>query len=185
MKENNTPSTSGSIFRKSSLKEEVKLHVWPILGTLVANILWEILNPIMRVPEKDVYAFELIFLLPLAVYVGVSGYTLNKLLKEKRSIELAWKNNSRTDFEKYRDERIPRITHSFLTVLSFMLMFIIYSCPLDTHTGHLFTSTSSFIIIYGWAWARELDDPFNGIYKLDIKVLEEKWPGVCNGYKKK
>lgn len=185
MKENNIPSSHRSIFRKSSLKEEVKLHVWPILGTLIANFLWPVLNPILRVPEKDAYAFELIFLLPLAVYVGVSGYTLNKLLKEKRSIELAWKNNSRADFEKYRDERIPSITHRFLTVLSFMLMLIIYSCPLSSHTGHLFTTTSSLIITYGWAWARELDDPFNGIYKLDIKAIEERWSGVCDGYREK
>lgn len=185
MKGTKNTSTTGNIFRKSSMWEEVKLHIWPIIGTLLANILWQFINPIIKTSREDGYIFEQIFFLPAGVYLFVSGYTLNKLVKEKACIENAWKNNSRSQFEKYRDERISTITHGFLTALSFMIMYIIYACPLQPYTGHLFVTTSSLIILYGWAWARELDDPFNGIYKLDIVAIEEKWPGVCNGYKKK
>lgn len=186
MKESNVSLPPKKIFRKSSIWEEMKLHILPIVGTVCANILWRVLNPIIRIPRDDIYIIvEFTPIIPIAVYVCIAGYTLDKLSKEKRSIELAWANDSRADFERYRDERISKITHGVLTGLSLIIMYIIFACPLQPYTGHLNTTVASLIIMYGWAWARELDDPFNGIYKLDIKALEEKWPGVCNGYKKK
>lgn len=155
-------------------------HLKPILVGGVAAIFWCILNPFIKIPQQDSYIVEVLFLIPIIPYAFSAHKILEKVTLEDQKIKEAFLKNNKDLFLEYITERVSPASYRDIYWSSGTIILLFCLLPLSTYTGVTLIFVGVMYMAGLYFKAKERDDPFSGIYKVNKEKINEKWPNVCD-----
>ncbi len=119
---------------------------------------------------------DLIVLMPSIIYSTILGFVLNRCMTQNQRINAAIDTMNALMFLEERDRRTHPLMHGLLLFISLTttIMFFLFDFS-SIRVGCFFIGTFVFLAVMGFMIATELDDPFNGRWKVPEDRIPEKW----------
>lgn len=157
-------------------KKLILLMLPSFIVAVIITTLWYFLEKRMNIPlseanTADSWSSNLGF-----VYAAIVAIVLAKVESQHHEIKQAIKSKNAEEFKRLRDLRISRPLKMIMGILSFFMIWHTFLTPHESTfygINQLFSIT--FFVGAILQVAREMDDPFNGIWLIRKEDLPKDW----------
>ena len=105
----------------------------------------------------------------IVLYGLIYAFIINKVWTQWNELKHAIKTGDKNTFEKYCEERIPTALHFLIIFLAILIFGGLFLHPFASFINGLYSIFStSLALVVCYEVAKDLDDPFVGIFNLDV-----------------
>jgi hypothetical protein len=163
---------------KDSLKY-IYLLLRPVFAGMVCSFIWYLFYTLTNVAfnREDLPVFESLLSIIGFAHATIVGVQINKVYTQYQNIQVARATSDFSLFKASTCVRISVVVKGLLVTFSlvFYMIFLVYpfACA---YSGIISVWITIFIIVCLWEVSAELDDPFHGVWKLDLETLKKEFP---------
>ncbi len=159
----------------------VALLIRPTMIGAIAAFLWYLFRDSIGIDPADKEVYQWWPILPSAVHGVLIGLFVYKVTSQNQRLLQAKALENWKQFKENECLRIHKIIKGVFALFSFIFFVVFLLYPFaSAKTGIVFTWLTMFILYLMWEVATELDDPYNGIWKITHEEVLELFSSQMN-----
>jgi hypothetical protein len=151
---------------------KLKFFIQPLAVAIIITIIWYFMFTNNLFPKRDadvgVMSSGTISVLGI-LYALVAAFVLTTVWREFVAVQEAIKLRHKHDFFKHKDKRVPLPIKVLLLIFSLLLLGAFFIIHYNTVIIGMYSILSISIgLALNWAVIMDLDDPFEGIWNVEV-----------------
>ena len=152
--------------------KHLELLIRPTFLALIGTIIWFFIHRKIEFPKEDKEVFELLLGIVSIAHGLIASFQIQKVANQQDAMYQALEIEDKQLFLRMQCLKINPVIKFLLLIFSIIFFIVFLLFPFEKiYSGTIVVFLTIFVLCLLWEIAVELDDPYNGVWKISKKRI--------------